>query len=368
MFIINLFRDYPELVLFFSIGGGYLLGRVKIFGFEVGATTGVLLVSLVLGQMDVPMPPLLETLAFAFFVFCMGYKVGPEFFGAVRSDGLKYIILAFFVCAVGLVTAWVLAHIFHFDAGTAAGLLGGGMTQSTVLGTAHGALEHLNMPTAQLEAYEGNIAVAYAITYIFGVAGLVVFFKLAPKLLRIDFKVEAKKLAEKLAGGDDAEGQTELFSWKKRLNLRAYRIENHGVVGKTVAELEAENKIAVHSIKRAGKVIHMTPETILEKNDIVGIIGRAQTVPAFSKQVGTEIYDNDVIDLTGEMLKICVLRQEAVDKTLGEISKLHGHGCFLSKLTRQGQELPLRRNTKLKKGDLLQVSGVREDVVAVEIF
>lgn len=57
-----------------------------------------------------------------------------------------------------------------------------------------------------------------------------------------------------------------------------------------------------------------------------------------------------------------MLRREAVGKTLGEISLEHGHGCFLRKITRQGHELPLARNTVVHKCDVLQVAGAQKDV------
>ena len=69
-----------------------------------------------------------------------------------------------------------------------------------------------------------------------------------------------------------------------------------------------------------------------------------------------------MLDLIGEILEICILKPDAVGKTLGEISAEHGHGIFLRRITRQGHELPLARGTVVDKCDLLQVAGAERDV------
>ena len=77
---IALLRNYPQIVIFAAVACGYFIGKIKIFGFNLGSTAGVLLVALVFGQLEISIPPLLEAIMFAFFIFCIGYKVGPEFF------------------------------------------------------------------------------------------------------------------------------------------------------------------------------------------------------------------------------------------------------------------------------------------------
>ena len=51
--VVNICRTYPQIVIFLAIALGYIIGKIKIRGFSLGATTGCLLAALVLGQMDV---------------------------------------------------------------------------------------------------------------------------------------------------------------------------------------------------------------------------------------------------------------------------------------------------------------------------
>jgi len=71
--IIGICRSNPEIVIFLAIAIGYSIGKIKIFGFNLGSTAGVLLTALALGQMNIPVHPLLKTVAFALFIFTIGY-------------------------------------------------------------------------------------------------------------------------------------------------------------------------------------------------------------------------------------------------------------------------------------------------------
>jgi len=363
--IVSLCQNYPQIPIFFALAAGYFVGKIKIFGFNLGSTAGVLLVALVIGQMKIGVPELLKTFGFTLFIFCIGYKVGPQFFGALKKEGLKYIWLTIFVAIVGLVTVLSLGKIFGFDKGTAAGVLAGAMTQSSVIGTAEGAIKHLSVSEAEKSTMDNNVAIAYAITYIFGVAGLVVFYKIVPRLMRIDLKEEARKLEREMSGGsDDIEKSPELFSWYKRLNLRAYKVTNPDISGKTVRELELmfPGKVAVDKMKQADQVIEPQADTVIQAGDIVALVGNRREFLKADAMIGPEVDDRSAVDIIGEILSICVLKKEVIGKTLGEVSEEYGHGCFLRKITRQGHELPLTRNTVVSKCDILQVAGSKEDV------
>ena len=131
----------PEVLVFLSLAIGYLIGKIKIRGFGIGTTASVLLVAMVLGQFTIDVPPILKSIAFALFAFCIGYQVGPQFFGALRKEGLNYLMISIVVVLAGLATAILLGKALHFDRGTTAGLFAGAMTQSAVIGTADGAVD-----------------------------------------------------------------------------------------------------------------------------------------------------------------------------------------------------------------------------------
>ena len=89
--------------------------------------------------------------------------------------------------------------------GTAAGLLAGAFTESTVIGTAADAINRLDLPAAEKTALVNNIPVAYAVTYLIG-TGFIVWFlpNVGPRLMGVHLQEESKKLQAQIAGARGA--------------------------------------------------------------------------------------------------------------------------------------------------------------------
>jgi putative transport protein len=364
--IIELFRAYPQVVIFLALAIGYAVGKIKFFGFNLGSTAGVLLVALVLGQMNIPVSSLLEAIMFGLFIFCIGYKVGPQFFGGLKKEGLRYIVLSTFVAAVGLAVAYLLGKFFHFDPGITAGMLGGAMTQTTIIGTATEAIKQLSIGPEAKALFTSHVAIAYAITYVFGTAGLVVYFKLLPRMMGFDIKAECIKLEHEMSGSKDEEAdlQPEAFLWNKMLDLRIYAVKNSNLYGKTVAEIEVlfPVKISIDNIKREGKILDFNLTQKVQADDLIAIVAGPGNFIKAEEIIGPEVDDKELGRLVGEVLKICVLNKDVVGKTIGDLSKQFGHGCFFKKVMRMGHELPLTKNTVIEKCDELEVIGAQRDV------
>jgi putative transport protein len=362
--VVELCRAYPQIVIFLAISIGYFVGKIKIHGFSFGATTGCLLTAIVIGQIGVEVPGILKTVGFALFIFAIGYKVGPQFFGGLKKEGLHYLWISLVVAFAGLATVVLLSKLFGFDQGTAAGLLGGAMTQSAVIGTAEGAIRHLAISAADKATLESNVAVAYAITYVFGTAGLIIFFKMLPGILKLDLKAGAKKLEARMSGGDETLESPALFSWHKRLDLRAYRVEKPELVGSTVKDVESllPGKLAVERLKRGDKVSVPKPETVIQEGDVLAMVGTRDSFLKAEEIIGPETLERSAMDLVGENLEVCVTNRDLAGKTLGELDGPVGHGIFLRKITRQGHELPMTRDTVVHECDVMQLIGERKDV------
>src|SRR4051794_21430385 len=136
----------PEIFIFLSVAIGTLFGRIRIRGFALGATACTLIVAVFLGLLGTfVIPPLLKSIFFGLFVFTIGYRSGPEFFASLSWQTLNQVVLALVIGATGLVVVLVFAFMLHLDSGTAAGLASGSLTQSSMMGTASGALEQLGL-------------------------------------------------------------------------------------------------------------------------------------------------------------------------------------------------------------------------------
>ena len=175
------------------------------------------------------------------------------------------------LCVASLVTTLLAARLFSYDSGTAAGLMAGAFTESTVIGTASDTIDRLDIPEAEKTRLKNNIPVAYAVTYLVG-TGLVIWFLSsgAPRLLRINLKEESPEIqAEALAAGGAADEAIRLAY--KEWSIRAFRIAG-AAAGRTVADLERQRqpRSGLRGTHPAGtELIDGAPDTVLQPGDVV---------------------------------------------------------------------------------------------------
>ena len=139
-------RQNPELAIFLTLALGFLLGRVRIGTFKLGNVVGTLLAGVLIGQLAIEIHPLVKTVFFDLFLFATGYKVGPQFFRGLKKNALPQVSLTIVLCVTSLVATVAAAKAMGYDCGTAAGLMAGAFTESTVIGTAGDTINRLNLP------------------------------------------------------------------------------------------------------------------------------------------------------------------------------------------------------------------------------
>ena len=175
--------ENPVALLFLVIGLGYLIGKLRVGSFDFGSVSGVLFAGLAFGYFDYSISPVTQTTGFVLFIFSVGLQAGPKFFTVLRTDGLRYLSLAVVIGATGFTLALGLGRFFGFEPGAAAGLLAGGMTSSPTLAAAQQALRSGQVPVPDgvtAEQMITNVTTAYAITYIFGLIGLLLIIRFLP--------------------------------------------------------------------------------------------------------------------------------------------------------------------------------------------
>src|SRR5437667_344583 len=199
-------RDHQELAIFVTLALGFFIGRLRFGSFSLGTVVGTLLAGVLVGQLDIEVPAVVKNVFFDLFLFTTGYKVGPQFFRGLRKDALPQLAVTVVLCVSCLLSAFAAARLLVYDMGTAAGLLAGAFTESTVIGTAADAINRLDLPAAEKAALVNNIPVAYAVTYLIGTAFIVWFLpNVGPRLMRVNLKEEARKLQAQIAGGEEHE-------------------------------------------------------------------------------------------------------------------------------------------------------------------
>jgi len=364
-YVVTALREHQELAIFLTLALGFFVGRLKVGSFSLGTVVGTLLAGVVIGQLGIDVPPIVKAVFFSLFLFTTGYKVGPQFFRGLRTDALPQLGVTVVLCGTCLVTAFVAAKLLGYDVGTAAGLLAGAFTESTVIGTAADAINHLDLPAAEKTALVNNIPVAYAVTYLVGTAFIVWFLpNVGPRLMRANLRDEAKKLQAETAGGEEMEpGVQSAF---QNFAVRAYRVTDERLVNKTVAELEAlprNARVFVSRVRHDGSIVEPELGTVICHGDVVAVMARAETLMTGGHQIGPEVDDRALLDFPAEFLDVVVTRKAFVGKTLGELAPREAaRGVFLRKLVRLGQQIPFTADTRIDRGDLMSLVGAKHDV------
>jgi len=366
-YIVRSLQQNPELAIFLTLAVGFLIGRVKFGSFSLGIVVGTLLAGVLIGQLDIKVPSIVKTVFFDLFLFTTGYKVGPQFFRGLKRDAVPQVLLTVVLCVSCLVTALAAAWLFGYDMGTAAGLLAGAFSESTVIGTAGEAIQRLGLPAAEKTALVNNIPVAYAVTYLVGTASLVWFLpKIGPKLMGITLRGEAERM-QSVAGA--AELGLGIISAARLFDARAYRVTNPVLVNKTIAQVEAlpeDSRVFVVRIRRGADIIESTPATVVRQDDVVAILARQETHVMGGRKVGPEVDDKALLDIPIETVDVVVTQRSLAGKTLKDLGKLESmRGAFLRRFTRAGQEMPITAGSVIDRGDVLQLIGSKPDVERV---
>jgi len=358
-------RNNPELAIFLTLALGFAVGRLRIGSFTLGTVVGTLLAGVLVGQLNVQVPAVVKTVFFDLFLFTTGYKVGPQFFRGLKKDALSQVALTVVLCVTCLVAAFAAAKLLAYDMGTAAGLLAGAFSESTVIGTAGEAIQRLALPPDEKTRLVNNIPIAYAVTYLIGTAGLVWFLPvIGPKLMRVNLKAEGKRALGTTAGA--AASEPWITSAAHRFDVRAYRVANEQLANRTVAELEAQPRdvrVFILRIRREGEIIEPRPSTVIRWDDVIAVATRHEVLVKHGAKLGPEVDDHALLDIPIETLDVVVTSRTLTGRPLAEIGRLDiARGVFLKKLVRAGEEMPIIPEMRLDRGDVLTLIGTKTDV------
>ena len=365
-YLIHALREHQELAVFLTLAIGFFIGRLRIGTFSLGTAVGTLLAGVAIGQLNIQVPAVVKYVFFDLFLFTTGYKVGPQFFRALKKDALPQLAITLVLCVTCLLAAFTAAKLLGYDVGTAAGMLAGAFTESTVIGTASDAIGRLaTISDAEKTRLVNNIPVAYAVTYLIGTAFIVWFLpNVGPKLMRVNLKEEARKLRAKIAASDAGEPETP--SAYQALAVRAYQVTNPNLINRSVAELEARPKQArvfISRIRRDGRIIEPNPDTVVRESDVIAVLTRSELLTARGAEIGAEVDDKELLDFPIEFLDVVITNKSLVGKTIVELAGMDfARGVFLKKLTRVGEPMPFYPATRIERGDVTTLIGATRDV------
>ncbi|MBK7413130.1 MAG: aspartate-alanine antiporter [Ignavibacteria bacterium] len=357
--LFDILRTNTELAFFLALGGGYLVGRIKIGGQPIGAVLGVLVVGLIVGQIGIAIADDVKWILFYLFLFAIGFKCGPQFVHGLRSSGAVQIGLTVVFFVVALAVVYLCAVLFGFDAGTGAGLFAGALTASAALGVAGDLVSKMPLTEAERQLLMSNMTSAFAASYFIGVIITTWFLsRMGPVIMRSKIVEDCRSLETEM--GVMAIGEEQVSAYRA-IVMRGYRIPAD-MSGITVADLEArfnEARVFVERVVVDGVSRDSAPDLVLHEGDHVGLSGRDEVLVSSSNPLRSEeISDKILLNVPTQNVSVVVTSNTFTGKQMSQLGQeTQARGVFLVKHERAGQVLPTSMSTVLQSGDVLTISG-----------
>ncbi|SDZ94660.1 putative transport protein [Desulfuromusa kysingii] len=315
---------------------GEMLGHIKLKSFSLGSSA-IIFVALAFGHFGYSLPQEFQTLGLVLFIYSVGLQAGPGFIPSFRSHGLSLALGAISVVFVGFLMTLVCSWFFKFDLGIAAGLFAGALTSTPGLAVAVEAVEHSQAPAA------------YGLTYCFGVVGVIVFINLLPKVLNLNIKDEEESLHRELTDNNPP------------FTYHHIEVTNPNLFDKKVHDIYLKNiaPVVLTRLLRRGaeEPILVSGETILREGDLLRIVGRKADLKKMELYMGHPVEGK--LEFTRGMTKktIIVSQQKVVGHSIGFLNLRDAFNVRVSRVVRNGIELPAETHTRLHLGDILHVVG-----------
>lgn len=343
--IVHFMVSNQVFTLFICLAIGFLIGNYKIAGkFNIGATVGTLIVTLIVGQIgSFPRDEMLGTIFFGAFMFSVGYRIGPQLLVSLKLFGIRILIASIFWMVVTFLVGWSLFSAFKIGPGIAAGVISGALTQSATVASSLQTIGSLPVSQSVRATYEAQLPVAYALTYVFGTLGVIIFLRdLAPKILGISIAEQGPKMAEHYHFHAKNPNPT----WR-----RTYRIaDDSPLVGKTLEEFNRRSNYRIIGLAafHDGKMTdHL--EYQLQAGDLLTVIGyavhfdRLMRVPGLTEVLTPTNAPRERAFVLGKNFKP------------GELALLRQHGVFVN------IQDPISGNqqliNQLRSGDVISLTG-----------
>ncbi len=376
--LVQTLRDNPAIAIFLTIGLGFWIGRFKYKSFSLGTVTSVLLVGVLIGQLDIPVPGPLKQVFFLLFLFAIGYSVGPQFFASLRGSGLKQVLFAVVMCVIVLVTTIVVAKLFGYNSGEAAGLFAGAQTVSAVIGVADDAINNMSVSAADKESWTNIVPVAYAVTYIFGTIGSAwILGTFGPMMLGGLKKVRQQtEDLERSMNQDPTDSDPSLINAWRPVVYRAYKAEGEYFdQPRTVQEVEEYmltqgRRLFVERVRSGENTITQPASDYkISKGDDVVLSGRREFIIEDESWIGNEISDPVLLSFPVEQIPVMVASKNVIGTTVEDFRQSkHTHGVIIGNIKRGGVQIPVLAQTRLQRGDILTLSGPVADVNATASY
>ena len=260
--------------------------------------------------------------------------------------------------------AYVVSRLFGYDAGTAAGVIAGSLTESATIGTASDAIARLRPADADAAAMTNRIPVAFAVTYLIGVVGAAWFLaQLAPRIMGVDLAEECRRYEQRDAGrraptGPTARGTSSTARTRCRPGSPLVGAPYHGIS----KHWRATRACSSSGSGAAIDILDPDESTTVQAGDTLAVTGRRELLVARvdEQKLGVrEVDDRPLLDIPAEVLDV-VVTQRRRRRPHARRARQRGRSRAASICADSARrERPSRsfRDARVHRGDVLTLVG-----------
>lgn len=359
----------PLIVLFGIIFFGIALGSIQIKGLSLGLS-GVLFAALIAGHYGLKIPGGVGTLGLALFVYCVGLSAGNRFFSSLAKQGSKLAILSALIVCTGAFVTYLFGKMLGVPGGISSGIFAGACTSTPALAAASEVMSTMTGQSSGVSIGYGiayPFGVVGVVLFVQLVPRLFKFdlteearnFKggsssgISAKLIRVTREdltgtnISACRVMDKihcritrivkdnklvpLSPDDEFNPEVELLvvGTKKDIRMAAdylgevcenpYAIDSDherreliltspSYAGKTLKELDllSNDRIIISRISRLGFTFIPTGATILQRNDVLTVVGTSENIDKYSLKIGHRSSAINATDIMSLAFGLCI--------------------------------------------------------------
>jgi putative transport protein len=315
--------EQPLLLLFGVLGVGAVIGRISVRGISLGAAAVLFSAIGVTAWADsfgiaVEIPEVVGFLGLAVFAFVTGITSGPNFFHTLRTAWPVMLAVAA-VLVAGAATAVGLGRTLGLRAETIAGTFAGALTNTPALAAAGGT------PAA---------TVGYAVSYLFGVLGMLALTTLALRFSATDTDAPAPVVDVTLRV--DTEAQP------------------------TVADLRSRHggQLLFSRIRReeTGPAESVPDDTVLHAGDVITVVGPTTEIETLTAELGHRSSHDLMLDRSHlDFRRMTVSDPRLAGRTVGQLGLETRFQATVARVRRGDVDMVATPDLVVQMGDRVRV-------------
>lgn len=344
------------LLIAMVMAAGIALGKLKIRKVSLGIA-GVLFAGIIMGHLGYRMDGMtldfLRDAGLILFVYAVGMQVGPSFFSSFRKDGILFNSLAIATIMGGAIITIVLFKITMAGMDNLVGIMSGAVTNTPGLGAAKAALA--DVAAKNKDVLFNDPANAYAVTYPFGVLGVILVMLAGKNLFKIDVSKETAQFEN---------GIKEKYPSPAVVKCR---VTNHEYIGRTIGDFlqKTGQNVIVTRQKHSGSTIVETAaeNNVLLERDVLMLVGLPDEVNKAVSLLGYVSSDQFIESQDKTVTKsFFVTSDGAVQKSIEQLHFEEQFGARITRVYRAGLELLASPSLVLHYGDKIRVVADQQSI------